>query len=190
VTTNAFRQRWLALLAMTLTPYFAHGDDISVKASREGNVVMVEAQAQFKADARLAWGVLTAYDQYAEFVPDLEWSRVLVRSGHTAIIEQRGTVGYLFFHFPLEVRLAVTETPFERVTSYAMSGDVKEMTGTYELLPEGPMLKLVYNGRIVPAFQLPPFVGMAMLRRSVEQRFRALVTEIRRREELPRQEHP
>ena len=158
-----------------------------MSASREGDAVLLEATANFKADARRAWDVLTGYDQYAEFVPDLDSSRVLTRSGNTAIVEQRGSVGFFLFHFPLQVRLAVTETPFERVSSCATSGNVKEMTGTYELIPEGNMLRLVYSGRIVPAFQLPPLIGVVAVRRAVEQQFTALVKEIQRREALPHQ---
>ena len=103
-----------------------------------------------------------------------------MRSGNTAIVEQRGRLGFLLSDFPLEVRLAVTENPFERLSSYAVSGNVKEMTGTYELIPEGLTLRFVYSGRIVPAFGLPPLIGLAVVRHAVEQQFTALVKEIQR----------
>jgi Polyketide cyclase / dehydrase and lipid transport len=175
------------LLTIALAAFCARGEEVSVRARREGDAVLLEARAHFKADARVAWEVLTAYDHYAEFVPDLKSSRVLMRSGNTAIVEQRGRLGFLLSDFPLEVRLAVTETPFERVSSYAVSGNVKEMTGTYELVSEGLTLSFVYSGRIVPAFGLPPLIGLAVVQHAVEQQFTALVKEIQRRDALPRQ---
>jgi len=158
-----------------------------VWARREGDAVVLEAQAQVKAQARLAWEVVTGYDHYAEFVPGLDSSHVLMRVGDTAIVEQRGRLGLFPFHFPLQVRLMVTETPFERVNSYAISGNVKEMTGTYELIPEGTMLRFLYSGRVVPASQLPPFIGVAAVRHAVEAQFTALIREVQRREALARQ---
>ena len=160
---------------------------MSVRASRERDAVVLEAQALVKAEARLVWEVVTGYDHYAEFVPDLDSSHVLMRYGDTAIVDQRGRLGFFLFHFPLQVRLVVTETPFERVNSYAISGNVKEMTGTYKLIPEGTMLRFLYSGRIVPAFQLPPHIGAAAVRHAVEQQFTALVKEVQRREALARQ---
>lgn len=160
---------------------------MSVRASREGDAVVLEAQALVKADARLVWEVVTGYDHYAEFVPDLDSSHILMRSGDTAIVDQRGRLGFFLFHFPLQVRLVVTETPFERVNSYAISGNVKEMTGTYTLAPEGTMLRFLYSGRIVPTFQLPPHIGAAAVRHAVEAQFTALVKEVQRREALARQ---
>jgi len=155
--------------------------EVRVTARREGDVVLVEAQAEPRADLHLAWGVLTDYDRYAEFIPDLQSSRVLVRDTHTALIEQHGTAGFFLFRFPLEVRLAVTEEPFERVISKAVAGNFKELSGVYELTAAGERVRLVYHGRLVPTFRLPPLIGLPALRASVERQFGGLVREIERR---------
>jgi polyketide cyclase/dehydrase/lipid transport protein len=184
---NPIWWRCVVLLAITLASPCTEGQEVTVRASREGDAVVLEAQGHVKAEARLAWEVVTGYDHYAEFVPDLDSSRILMRLGDTAIVEQRGRLGFFLFQFPLQVRLMVTETPFERVSSYAISGNVKEMTGTYELVPEGTTLRFLYHGRIVPAFQLPSLIGVAAVRHAVEQQFTALVKEVQRREALARQ---
>ena len=135
-----------------------------------------------KADAHLAWDVLTGYDQYARFVPDLKSSEILARAGNTAIVEQRGVAGFFLFRFPLEVRLAVTEQPYEQVSAQAIAGNFKEMTGLYRLDPDGEELRFTYSGRLVPAFGLPPLIGTTAVRIAVERQFAALVREILRRE--------
>jgi len=154
---------------------------IEVKARREGEAVLVEASAQVHADPQVAWEVLTAYDRYAEFVPDLKSSRVLARAGDTTIVEQKGEARFLVFHFPLEVVLAVTEQPPHSVSARAISGNFREMTGVYQLTADGDSLRLTYTGRLVPAFRLLPLIGVPALRAAVERQFTALVREIGRR---------
>lgn len=172
----------LAALLLLAAAGTASGQSIKVEAHREGEAVVVEARAQFKADIQLAWEVLTGYDQYARFVPDLRSSEILARAGNTAIVEQRGVAGFFLFRFPLEVRLAVTEQPYEQVSAQAISGNFKEMSGLYRLIAEGDELHFTYSGRLVPAFGLPPLLGTTAVRVAVERQFTALVREIVRRE--------
>ena len=157
-------------------------DDVrdSVRAWREDDAVMVRAEAVVIAPLQTAWRVLTDYEQYAQFIPDLKSSRVLARSGNTAIVEQKGEAGFFFYHFPIEVTFSITEVPDTSVRSRAISGTFKEMTGTYVLTEQGEAIRLVYSGRLVPAFRLPPLIGVPALRSAVERQFLALAREIRR----------
>jgi ribosome-associated toxin RatA of RatAB toxin-antitoxin module len=157
----------------------------SVRAWREDEVVMVRAEAFLEAPLQIAWRVLTDYAQYPQFIPDLKSSRVLARSGNTAIVEQKGEAGFFFYHFPLEVTFSITEVPDTSVRSQAISGTFKEMSGTYVLSEQANGVRLVYDGRLVPAFRLPPLIGMAALRAAVERQFVALAREIRRVANVP-----
>lgn len=154
---------------------------VQVDAQRDGDAVLVEASADLRAGVEVAWAVLTEYDRYAEFIPDLRSSRILARAGATAIVEQRGVAGWFLFRFPIEVRLAVTEEPFQRVHSQSISGNFREMTGTYQLDATEGGVHFRYSGRLVPAFRLPPLIGLPAVRASVERQFRGLVEEIERR---------
>jgi ribosome-associated toxin RatA of RatAB toxin-antitoxin module len=182
----------VALCALLALPP-AWADPVRVTARWHGDAVIVEAQARLRAPLHLIWEVLTGYDRYADFVPDLQSSRVLSRDGDAALVEQRGTAGFFLYRFPLEVQLAVTEVPFSRVTSEAVAGNFKELSGVYELFPEadaardpggspeGNVVRFGYRGRLVPAFRLPPLIGLPALRASVERQFGALVREVERR---------
>jgi ribosome-associated toxin RatA of RatAB toxin-antitoxin module len=175
--------RWFAL-ACLLPPLCGGGAwavEVRVEAHRDGDAVLVEARAEVHADRHLAWDVLTGYDHYAEFVPDLRSSRIIARSGATAIVEQSGVAGMFFYRFPLEVRLAITEEPFDTVRSHAIAGTFRELTGVYRLQPTPEGVRVLYSGRLVPEFRLPPIVGLPAVRASVERQFRGLVQEIERR---------
>jgi ribosome-associated toxin RatA of RatAB toxin-antitoxin module len=174
--------RWPLLLALALASAASLADPgvIQVEARREGEAVLVKASARLTADLTRAWEVLTDYERYAQFVPDLKSSRVISRSGHVAIVDQRGEAGFFLFHYPVEVQLEVTEQPYQRVTSRALSGNFKEMVGVYELLDQPDGLRFEYSGRLVPSFRLPPLIGVAAVRSAVEKQFSALVREIQR----------
>jgi ribosome-associated toxin RatA of RatAB toxin-antitoxin module len=177
----AFCRALLAMLSLTWqTLVIAADARDSVRAWRDEDAVIVQAEAQLDASMETAWRVLTDYEHYAEFIPDLKSSRVLARSGNTAIVEQRGEAGFFFYHFPLEVTFSVTEIPGNTVSSRAISGTFREMIGTYVLTETRAGVRLVYTGRLVPSFTLPPLVGVPAVRAAVERQFLALAREIRR----------
>ena len=155
---------------------------VAVHAERRDGAFVVEAAAEFSADSRIAWQVLTDYDRYAEFIPDLRSSRVVGRTDAGTLVEQRGEAGFLFIRIPLEIRYLVEETPYRVVRSRAVAGDFREMIGTYDLAPVPGGLRLTYSGRLVPAFMLPPLFGTMAVRLSVERQFGAMVREIVRRD--------
>jgi len=171
----------LFLLMLVGTASGASLDRISVEAWRDGDAVIVEARALLRADLETAWGVLTDYDRYAEFIPDLKSSRILARSGSSVVVEQKGQAGFFLFHFPMEVTLSVTEAPRSGITSRAIAGTFREMTGSYTLTRDGDDLRFAYYGRLVPDFVLPPLIGTAAVKAAVQKQFVALVAQMQAR---------
>ena len=167
-----------------------HAQSAQVQARRDGEAVLVDAVADVPGDPRIAWDVLTAYERYPEFVPDLQESRIVSRSANTASVEQRGTAGWLFYRIPVAVNLTVTEQPYERVQSVAIGGDFREFSGSYRILPGLRGVRVEYSGRMVPAFWLPPVIGLPALRAMVTRQFTALMNEIERRSRPPGSVHP
>src|SRR6185503_2125069 len=106
----------LVLSAATL----AGAADVTVDATRDGEAVEVVASADLAVGVARAWEVLTAYDRFTEFVPNLQESRVVSREGAQAVVEQKGSARFLIFTYPIEVRLTVTETPRQRIESRAI----------------------------------------------------------------------
>jgi hypothetical protein len=182
--SKPYARGWALLIASLClawqTAVIAADAPDSVRAWRDDDAVIVQAQAELAAPLPTAWRVLTDYGHYAEFIPDLKSSRVLARAGNTAIVEQKGVAGFFFYHFPLEVTFSVTEVPGNSVSSRAISGTFREMIGSYVLTEINSGVRLVYTGRLVPAFRLPPLIGVAAVRGAVERQFMALAREIRR----------
>ncbi|HSD99865.1 MAG TPA: SRPBCC family protein [Burkholderiales bacterium] len=166
------------LLLALLMP--AQAAEITVDATRSGETFRVEASAEFEGSLTRAWKVLTDYGRFAEFVPDLRVSRVVSRESNSVVVEQKGAARLLFWSYPMDVRLAVTEFPYERVESRSVSGNFREMQNAYTLEMRSGQVHLRYSGRMVPDFYVPPLIGTLALHNSVESTFRALVNEMER----------
>ena len=176
---------WLLLL---LLPAGSHAADISVHATRHGDSFEVDAMAEIDASVADAWKVLTDYDRLSEFIPGMLESRVVSRDGSSVVVDQRGETRMLFFTYPIQVRLAIEEQPYERIVSTAVSGNFKDLTGVYVLQAREGRLRLRYEGKFTPDFGYPPLLGTLIVRSTVEKRFGAMVQEIekaRRRESVP-----
>ena len=173
------------LLSSILLAAPAPAAEVTVHATRNGEALEVAAVAEFDGDIGRTWQVLTDYGRIAEFVPNLEVSRVISRGRNSAVVEQKGEARMLFFSYPINVRLAITELPQERVESRAIAGNFREMRNVYALEQRQGRVLLRYSGHLIPDFFVPPLIGTWALRNNVEETFRALVEEIERRHREP-----
>ena len=164
----------------------AAAEAIETRIERRGEYITVDASALMQVDARIAWEVLSDYDHLAQFIPDMKISRVLSRDGNRVRVEQKGDFGFFFYRQPVEVMLEVVEEPRRRIDARRISGNIRDLETRYELKASDAGVKLDYVGRFIPEFSVPPFFGMAMVRRVIERRFRAMVEEIVRRDALAR----
>jgi hypothetical protein len=175
----------LLLVCLAGLPAAGCAADISVEVTRTGEVLHVAAAAEVEGTVARAWQVLTDYGRYAEIVPDLQSSRVISRDGNRVVVEQKGEARLLFFSFPLDIRLAITEYPTEWIVSRGVAGNFREMQGTYRLAGREGRVSLRYTGRMVPGFDVPPLIGTLVLKQNVERTFRALVEAIERGQPQP-----
>ena len=177
---------WLAAVGFCLlaAPALAQKAQVDFHTLREGDRFDTKARADIDATAADAWRVLTDYDRLAEFIPGVSESRVVSREGSWALVELRGEASWLFFTFPMHVRLAIAEFPYDRIESNAIGGSFRQMHGVYFLrtIPGG--IELRYEGSFTPDFVVPPLIGTLLIRSRLEKRFRALVREIERRQGL------
>jgi len=173
--------RLFAILFLTGSP--AHAALITLDTARDGDALLIEASIEAEADLRQIWRVLTDYDRLAEFMPGMRASRLVMREAGKAIVDQTGVMRVLFFDVALDVRLRVDEEPYQRISSRAIGGNLKEFAAVYVLPGTQGRSRLVYRGRLVPDFFVPPLVGVFALRASFEEQFGALAREIMRRQQ-------
>jgi hypothetical protein len=108
------------------------------------------------------------------------------REGNVVKVEQKGDVGFFFYKEPVTMLLEVREEPPTKIFARGIEGNIKRLETRYELHHSDAGTKLVYAGRFEPDFAIPPLIGMPLVNRLIERRFRAMVNEIQRRDALAR----
>ena len=176
----------LALAAAQSLPSRAGAQELAIEVERQGEFITVNASARMQVDARIAWEVLSDYDRLAQFIPDMKSSRVVSRSGDRVLVEQKGEISFFFYRQPVDVMLEVREQPQRRIVARRIDGNIRELETRYDLETSAAGVRFDYIGRFIPNFSLPPLIGMPIVRRIVERRFRAMVDEIVRRDALAR----
>ncbi|MCA3132695.1 MAG: SRPBCC family protein [Rhodocyclaceae bacterium] len=174
-------RRLLLLCALLVPVWSALAQEVSVVSRREGEAVIVEALTELAVTPEQAWGPLTDYDNLARFIPDMQQSRVIERTGQRVLVEQQGSAGLFFLRRSIEVRLDIEESPHAWITARAVSGSFREMQGRYDIEPVAGVVRLRYTGRFVPDFWVPAVIGNAAMRSAVTRQFAAMAREILRR---------
>lgn len=169
----------------------------TVTVERDGDTFFVRARASVAVDPRVAWETITDYERMREFLPNVERSKVIARSGSRMTVEHVGSFPLFFFEVPVRMRLRIVQQPFERVVARSEPGEVdgapqtlRSFTGTYELavinVERRAGVRLEYESQFELANPLPPIVGdlfgTAMVTKTVRLQFEAMVREMARRQ--------
>jgi hypothetical protein len=169
----------LALVVAAAQPVAAA--TITINAERRGDTCDIRASVALNADAATAWRVLTDYDHYTEFIPDLHVSRVVARGRATVTVEQSGDAALWLLRMPLAITFEITEFPPNSLQSRAVAGSLRALTSSYTLTPATSGVRLDYAGRVTPGFELFGPLEQMAVQQSVARQFQALADEIARR---------
>ncbi|HYP68809.1 MAG TPA: SRPBCC family protein [Thiobacillaceae bacterium] len=150
-----------------------------VQVEGDANVIRISAQIATEVDRKTAWSVLSDYQHWADFVPDLLVSRVISRPGEPLLVEQRGRIPWLP-SFPLVVVAAVEETPYKRLRFQRIAGNIKALEGEWQI--QGKVhVRLIYHSTVEPGFPMPPQMTMEIFRQDAKVRLEAMAQEMARR---------
>lgn len=168
-----------------------------VTVEREGDTFYVRARASVAVDPRIAWDTITDYEHMRDFLPNIERSKVIARSGTRMTVEHVGQFPLFFFDVPVRVRLVVVQQPFERIVARSEPGEVdgapqtlRSFMGSYDLavisIERRAGVRLEYESQFELAEPLPPIIGYlfgtAMVTKTVRLQFEAMVREMVRRQ--------
>lgn len=129
--------------------------------------------------------VLTDFEHMADFIPNLQVSRVLARSGHVYRVYQRGKVEFGPFAFPFESERRIEWFPDGRLVTQALSGSSKYMRSELRYQADGGGTRIDYRIEAVPDRWLPSGMGVNLLRHELAEQFSVMAREIVRRQNTP-----
>jgi hypothetical protein len=175
----------LALLCFFATHAKADADPaISVGVRMQDREVLVDVDFHVRATPQEVWAVLTDYDHATEFISKLEKSVILSRTKDTLLVSQKGTMGWGPFSVPLETVTKIHLTPYEKMQSHLVSGNLRKGEATTRLIADADGTRVVYHLEAIPDVWMPPLIGRAMVEFETRARFRQVVAEILRRKVL------
>ncbi|HET9700939.1 MAG TPA: SRPBCC family protein [Burkholderiales bacterium] len=153
----------------------------SISILRQGEVFLVDAVLIAPVSSREAWAVLTDFDHMSAFVPGMNESRVLRRSGNRLTVLQKGVVRLGFLGFDFESLRDVELEPEEVVRSRNIGGNLRRLDSLTRFHPSAGGALISYHVEIVPDFWMPGFIAEYLIRSEIQDQFEAVVNEMLRR---------
>lgn len=159
----------------------AHGGtEARVNVESDAGMVRITAEIQAGVDRDAAWRVLTDYNHWSDFVPDLLVNRIISKAGEPLRLEQRGRIPWLP-NFPVVMLIAVEEIPPKVIRMHRTAGNVRSLVGEWQIQGNNAPVRLVYRSIVEPGFPMSPQVSVEIFRHDAKVRLEAMVREMERR---------
>jgi hypothetical protein len=165
--------------------------DIVVHVKKNGATIIVDVEMAVQAPPLAAWDVLTDYDHMAQFVTNVQASKITDRKGNTLVVAQKSGTEFGLLKFSFDNVREVELIPHSEVRSKLISGDMKASAFTTRILSDGGGGARVLNhGEFVPTMWVPPVIGTAFLEAETRRQFHELRNEMMRRTMTPKAAMP
>lgn len=178
--------RAVALLfaLLLITAYAAAADEVEVNASRNGDEMTLTATMLAPVNPRVAWEVLTDFNRMAQWVPNLQESRIVSGPDERPMrLAQKGEIRVGLLTFAFESVREIEMIPTQSITVKGLSGNMRKLESTTRLSSEGEVTRLDYVLVFIPNYWIPPLIGPALIRRESRLQFEAIIAEMMRRGE-------
>ncbi len=160
-----------------------HHKEIDVKIQNDGKQIIVDASFTVPVMPHHAWAVLTDFDNIPNFITGIQSSKVTHRTGNHLQVSQTGATKFGFFTFSFESVRKINLSPFSKIQERMISGNMRAMEETTQLLPEGNQTRIVYHANIIPNLWILRFAGQIFIENEARKQFQDIRNEMIRREQ-------
>ena len=160
-----------------------HHKGIDVKIQNDGEQIIVDASFTVPVMPHQAWAVLTDFDNIPNFITGIQSSKVTHRTGNHLQVAQKGATKFGFFTFSFESVRKINLSPFNKIQERMISGNMRAMEETTQLLPEGNQTRIIYHANIVPNLWILRFAGQIFIENEARKQFQDIINEMVRREQ-------
>ena len=172
----------LALAQAPLRTDTQDASDIVVHVKKNGATIIVDVEMMVHASPLATWDVLTDYDHMAQFVANVQSSKITDRKGNTLVVAQTSGTAFGLLKFSFDNVREVELVPHSEIRSNLISGDMKASAFTTRIVSDGGgVTRVVNHGEFVPTIWVPPVIGTAFLESETRRQFHELRNEIMRR---------
>lgn len=154
-----------------------------VKVEANATTIHVTAEIDTTVNRDIAWKVLSDYNRWSQFIPDMLVSRVVSRPGEPLLVEQRGVIPWLP-NFPLVVIASVQETPKKGLRFQRVAGNIRAIEGEWQIRG-WRKVRLLYRSTVEPGFPIPPQMSIEIFKHDAKAKLEAMAQEMARRKNQP-----
>jgi len=175
----------LLLFAATAHAEPQQDEGIEVKVQVAGENVIVDLSFVVPATRQQVWAVLTDFDHMDDFISNVKESKVISVAADITKVFQRGSAKYGPISFPFESTREMRLKPFDKIQSHMISGNMRKMEGTTQLVDEGAQTRIIYHTDSIPGVWIPPIIGKGFIEHEIREQFREIRNEIIKRKQAP-----
>jgi carbon monoxide dehydrogenase subunit G len=170
-----------ALLHSTADAGAAYDQGIAIATEARGDLVIVDASFTVPVTPGEAWMVLTDYDHMADFLPNVQSSKIVESAGYKVHVAQQGKAYYGPLSFSYDLVQEVALKPYTQIRSRAIGGSIKKVDGFTQLIPDGSGTRIVYHSESEPNLHLPRGIKQSFAAKATREHFENIKKEIMRR---------
>ena len=157
-------------------------DRAVIRVTKEGDNRFVRGEIRIEAPQDEVWEVLTDYDNLANFIPNMQKSRLLEGETDGPLkLEQISIWRVLIFKKKVRVLLRVFEHYPDRIAFSQIDGDFHTYTGAWDIDRVDDAIRLRITLRVRPAFFAPGFYLDRIAKGTAERSLEVIRSETLRR---------
>jgi carbon monoxide dehydrogenase subunit G len=175
-------RRLVCLLAIVVTAAGATRaeprSESRVDVSESGGMYSVTAAFAVMEPRHTVMAVLTDYARIPEFMPDVQLSKVLERTGSTAVVEQEAVSRFMLFSKRVHLVLDVQEDAGSIRFRDRCGSSFVSYEGAWLISEHDSLTVVDYQLSARPSFDVPAFVLKRLLKRDAAQLIDRIKAEI------------
>lgn len=153
----------------------------SVDITQNGDGYVANVVMQAPVPPKIAWDVLTDFENMEKWVPNVKESKIVAHDGNALTIEQRGTAKFGLLSIPYTSVRKMELEPEKSILATQVSGSMKRLVSLMRVTPEGNGTRLDYKLELTPSSIASTVMSKDFLKGELTEQFTAIVGEMVRR---------
>lgn len=162
--------------AVTATP------EIEVNVEKRNDTFVIDSSFEAGVPVRIAWRVLTDFDNMAKILHNLNASHILSRKGNTLHVRQEGTARFGLFSYTFNSEREIELEPRKRILARQIAGNTKAYTSEMEIAPSEHGTRFRYHAEMTLDSGIARLFGGPFIRHEIAEQFGWMIEEMERRQ--------
>lgn len=163
-------------------PVRASEPNIEVSVEKRNDTFVVDSSFQASVPLRIAWRVLTDFDNMASILHNLTSSRIVSRSGNILRVRQEGVARFGFFSYSFTSEREIQLEPRKRILARQIAGNTKAYTSEMEISTADGGTRFRYHAEMALDSGVAQLLGRPFIQHEITEQFVSMVQEMERRD--------